>query len=375
MNFSIVTPSYNQLDWLRLCVASVRDQTGHESRDQSRASRTASPRPSILDPRPRPPLAVEHIIQDAGTPGIEDFAREIGADFYRDGHLVFGEGETSDEGRASRGEIRESSESSTSPATNTPRPSPPDPQATSTESSAAMSNEQSTISNYTCKVYCEHDSGMYDAINRGLRRASGEIRAYLNCDEQYLPGTLDFVANWFQRNPAKEVLFGDAIVVDDKGGYLCDRRVMPPTDWHTRVSGNLSFFTAATFFRTSVVTEKEILFNPEWKAVGDAVWALELVRQRVKMGTCSTALSTHTDTGENLILSPSSVEETRRFHDAAPRIARISKKLLLIGYRLRRLLAGAYRIQPHSYAIYTRSLPKIRTVFDVRHPTHQWKNR
>ena len=29
------------------------------------------------------PLAVEHIIQDAGTPGIEDFAREIGADFYR----------------------------------------------------------------------------------------------------------------------------------------------------------------------------------------------------------------------------------------------------------------------------------------------------
>ena len=29
---------------------------------------------------------------------------------------------------------------------------------------------------------------MYDAINRGLRRATGEICGYLNCDEQYLAG-------------------------------------------------------------------------------------------------------------------------------------------------------------------------------------------
>ena len=26
MTFSVVTPSFNQLDWLRLCVSSVRDQ-------------------------------------------------------------------------------------------------------------------------------------------------------------------------------------------------------------------------------------------------------------------------------------------------------------------------------------------------------------
>ncbi len=31
---------------------------------------------------------------------------------------------------------------------------------------------------------------MYDAVNRGLKKAKGEILAYINCDEQYLPGAL-----------------------------------------------------------------------------------------------------------------------------------------------------------------------------------------
>src|SRR5256885_10883439 len=37
------------------------------------------------------------------------------------------------------------------------------------------------------KAFIEKDHGMYDAVNRGLRRAQGEILAYINCDEQYLP--------------------------------------------------------------------------------------------------------------------------------------------------------------------------------------------
>ena len=32
------------------------------------------------------------------------------------------------------------------------------------------------------KAYIEKDKGMYDAVNRGLRRATGDILAYINCD-------------------------------------------------------------------------------------------------------------------------------------------------------------------------------------------------
>ena len=40
------------------------------------------------------------------------------------------------------------------------------------------------------QTFVERDSGMYDGVNRGLRRATGDILSYLNCDEQYLPGCL-----------------------------------------------------------------------------------------------------------------------------------------------------------------------------------------
>src|SRR5882672_5223739 len=55
-------------------------------------------------------------------------------------------------------------------------------------------------------VLVEKDQGMYDAINRGLRRASGDILAYLNCDEQYLPGALAAVSNVFDRSPHLDIV-------------------------------------------------------------------------------------------------------------------------------------------------------------------------
>ena len=45
---------------------------------------------------------------------------------------------------------------------------------------------------------------MYDAVNRGMRKARGEIIAYINCDEQYLPGALKAVEEFFARNPEVE---------------------------------------------------------------------------------------------------------------------------------------------------------------------------
>src|SRR3989442_942101 len=74
------------------------------------------------------------------------------------------------------------------------------------------------------KAFVEKDRGMYDAVNRGFRRATGDLLAYLNCDEQYLPGALAAVRNYFLQNPKKEVVFANCIVVDSNGNYICDRR-------------------------------------------------------------------------------------------------------------------------------------------------------
>src|SRR5215467_9854016 len=64
------------------------------------------------------------------------------------------------------------------------------------------------------KAFIEKDQGMYDAINRGLKRSKGDLLAWLNCDEQYLPGALRTANAFFEKNPQIDVLFGDVIFVD-----------------------------------------------------------------------------------------------------------------------------------------------------------------
>ncbi len=227
---------------------------------------------------------------------------------------------------------------------------------------------------YALVVHRAPDRGMYDAINRGLRRATGDVCAYLNCDEQYLPGVLPRVARWFRDNPSTDVLFCDAVVVDAEGRYVADRRATLPKLWHTLVSGNLAVLTCSTFFRRALVRERGFEFDPTWRALGDAEWIGRLLRAGVSMDTLRLRASIHTDTGENLVLTPIAGVEARRLAATAPWWARRARALTVLEHRLRRFQAGAYSIAPHRYAIFTQSSPDVRVAFDVARPTYRWRS-
>ena len=108
--------------------------------------------------------------------------------------------------------------------------------------------------------FIEPDRGMYDGVNRGLRRAAGDILAYLNCDEQYLPGCLQTVEAFFRAHPAVDVLFGDFVVVNSDLDYLFHRKVQVPLKYHTWVS-HLSVGTCATFFRRRILDRHGLFFD------------------------------------------------------------------------------------------------------------------
>ncbi len=116
----------------------------------------------------------------------------------------------------------------------------------------------------------EKDKGMYDAVNRGLRRAKGEFLAYLNCDEQYLPDALVTVERYFDANPKVEVAFADTLVVDPNGDYLCHRESLVPRKYHTLVASNLGVLTSSIFFRRSVIEKHGFFFDTTLKDIGDA---------------------------------------------------------------------------------------------------------
>ena len=286
MKISVVTPSFRQLEWLQLCIASIADQEG---------------------------VAVEHIVQDAGTPGFGEFARE-------------------------------------------------------------MEKRWPNRPGYSRYMVSEPDEGMYDAVNRGLLKAKGEVLAYLNCDEQYLAGTLNRVVQWFDKNSKPEVLFGDAIIVDSAGGYLCSRRAMVPQPLHTLTSGNLSIFTSSTFFRRTL-RDRGILFEKKWRVVGDAVWAVRLRRSGICCRAWGEAMAAFTETGANLSRPETARQEQQTLYFSAPAWARWLAPLLLRIYRGRRWWAGAYRGHRVRYSIYTLKSPARRVEFGPFRSIARWPGR
>ncbi len=63
----------------------------------------------------------------------------------------------------------------------------------------------------------EKDRGQAEAINKGLARAKGDILAWLNSDDYYLPGTISAVVKCFQENPDVVMVYGDMLAVDGDG--------------------------------------------------------------------------------------------------------------------------------------------------------------
>jgi len=63
----------------------------------------------------------------------------------------------------------------------------------------------------------EKDSGQAEAVNKGFARASGEIVAWLNSDDYYLPGAVSAAVKILQENPDVVLIYGDMLAVDEKG--------------------------------------------------------------------------------------------------------------------------------------------------------------
>jgi glycosyltransferase involved in cell wall biosynthesis len=234
--------------------------------------------------------------------------------------------------------------------------------AVSTDDTMGWLHDKSRV-----RVYAEPDEGMYDAVNRGLLRANGEILAYLNCDEQYLPGTLARVADFFREHPDMDVAFGNIVLVDDDGGYLFHRKVQPPLLYHTWTC-HLSTLSCAMFFRRRLVDSGRFFFNTSYRCGGDGEWMVRLLRAGVRMGAVGEFTSIFTRTGVNMSEGERAREERWRLRATAPPWVRIGVPFWVVHHRIRRWWAGAYSQQPFEFRLYTAQSPERRVVRNVRKP-------
>ncbi|MCX8063497.1 MAG: glycosyltransferase [Anaerolineales bacterium] len=99
----------------------------------------------------------------------------------------------------------------------------------------------------------EKDRGQAEAINKGLRRAKGEIVAWLNSDDLYLPGAIAQAVHILLGDPSLGMVYGDAIAIDEQS--------QPINRWSFGSWGLMEFLRfriicqPAVFLRRSVVEE------------------------------------------------------------------------------------------------------------------------
>jgi glycosyltransferase involved in cell wall biosynthesis len=97
------------------------------------------------------------------------------------------------------------------------------------------------------------DSGQADAINKGLRRATGKIVAWLNSDDLYLPGAIQTTAEVFEQNPEAGMVFGNVASIDERGQTFNLQTFKPVT-----LPDLMAFYIIsqpAVFMRRSVLEE------------------------------------------------------------------------------------------------------------------------
>ena len=106
----------------------------------------------------------------------------------------------------------------------------------------------------------EPDHGQADAVNKGIRKASGDIIGWINSDDVYYPGTFAAVMDVFEKNPDVNVLYGDADHIDRNGNYLEDYYT---EEWNYERLKEICFICQPTVFFRRKTIEKNGYLDPK----------------------------------------------------------------------------------------------------------------
>ena len=335
MKHTIITPSYNQFDYLTQCIASVADQCGEN-------------------------CTVYHHVQDGcSTDGTCEFLEKLSGN---DESMLLVHGEGKD-----------------------------------------LRNHH--LSTYQPTFVSESDAGMYDALNKGadfvlqnqvdecLLKNNGAMKpaieeespnnheqssinsldrmiAWLNCDEQYLPGTLQKVADYFRKNPETDILFGGMLVIDETGELLSCRRAMPMRKVFLEAS-YLYNYSCAMFFRRSL-WEKLGGFDTAYKNAGDEDLIRRALASGAKTAVLDEYLSVFTYGEGNLSSEPSAVEEHRLLKQNNSGWVQLFRPVINAIRLGEKWIRGGHRQKgPIEYEIYVEGSVE-RKKFVCENPSCQW---
>lgn len=141
-------------------------------------------------------------------------------------------------------------------------------------------NSREIIEKYEDQIkwWCsEQDKGQTDAINKGMKRATGDIVGWINSDDILLPGSLEKVADHFLMHPDTDFLNGSVAELDREGCFI--KFIQPIMSKFFMENGCYSICQQGMFWKRKIFNELGFL-NPDFHAKMDVEWLIRVYEGR-----------------------------------------------------------------------------------------------
>lgn len=120
------------------------------------------------------------------------------------------------------------------------------------------------------QLISEADSGLYDAMNKGLKLATGDYVWFLNSGDQvFCADTMEKMVAGLKGMP--DIIYGGTMIIDEQEKEIGDRRLKPPDKLSWR-----SFRQGMVVCHQSIIVKRELApqYNVEYRLSADIDWAI-----------------------------------------------------------------------------------------------------
>ena len=131
-------------------------------------------------------------------------------------------------------------------------------------------------------IVSERDKGLYDAMNKGIKLATGDYLCFLNAgDSFHTPDVLEKMVEAIDGEALlPDVLYGETAVVDDKRQFVRMRRLQAPEQLHwTSFKQGMLVCHQAFFARRDIAPE----YNLDYRYSADVDWCIRVMKRAKKM--------------------------------------------------------------------------------------------
>ena len=168
----------------------------------------------------------------------------------------------------------------------------------------------------------EPDSGLYDAMNKGLKVATGDYVWFLNSGDQiYSTDTVEKMVAGLEVCP--DIIYGGTMIIDENQNEIGDRRLRPPDQLTWK-----SFRQGMVVCHQSLIVKRELapVYNLSYRFSSDIDWAIRAAKNAAQAHNSKLILSRFMEGGLTDHNIKAGLKERfkimRRFYGLIPTILR-----------------------------------------------------